>query len=61
MILDPQSMRATSYQQWSAGNPPQPNGGERVDIWGEDPATGDVWHKWYDGTQWSGWENLGHP
>lgn len=60
MTLIPDSLRTNVYQPWSAGNPPQPLGGEQVHLFlsGDD---GTVYHKWWDGSKWNGWENLGHP
>lgn len=60
MALLPDTLRVETHQLWAGGNPPQPLPAMRVDMtMSSDDGT--VFHKWYDGSKWSGWENLGHP
>ncbi len=33
----------------------------KAHVFGVDPTTGDVWHRWFDGTTLQPWENWGQP
>lgn len=33
----------------------------RLDVFAKRVMNGDVWHKWWDGMEWSNWESLGGP